>query len=130
MSEGHLEVVRPPRPPSPSAPPPRTAAAAPAKTHSKGEHTVLVKINKNEKQKKKTVRVLSTVPHVAIAHGRHGDDRPPERVRDRFEGGTLDSRLRKVHYAGEQYHAWEHGSYKIPSTFTVLYLYLRIQGQS
>lgn len=28
MSEEHLEVVRPPRPPSPSAPPPRTAAAA------------------------------------------------------------------------------------------------------
>lgn len=29
------------------------------------------------------------IRHVAVAHGRHGDHCPPERVRDRFEEGIL-----------------------------------------
>lgn len=37
-----------------------------------------------------------SVPHIAVAHGRHRDHRPPERVRYRFEEAVLRAGLREV----------------------------------
>lgn len=43
------------------------------------------------------------IRHVAVAHGRHGDHCPPERVRDRFEEGILGTRLGEVDSAREEH---------------------------
>lgn len=45
-----------------------------------------------------------SVPHVAVAHGRHRDHRPPERVRYRFEEAVLRAGLREVNRRREQHH--------------------------
>lgn len=47
-----------------------------------------------------------SVPHVPVAHGRHRDHRPPERVRYRFEEAVLRARLREVNRRREQHHTW------------------------
>lgn len=43
------------------------------------------------------------IRHVAVAHGRHGDDGPPERVRDGLEEGVLAAGLGEVHGRREQH---------------------------
>lgn len=45
-----------------------------------------------------------SVPHVAVAHGRHRDHRPPERVRYRFEEAVLRAGLCEVDRRREQHH--------------------------
>lgn len=45
-----------------------------------------------------------SVPHIAVAHGRHRDHRPPERVRYRFEEAVLRAGLREVDRRREQHH--------------------------
>jgi len=45
-----------------------------------------------------------SVPHVAVAHGRHRDHRPPERVRYRFEEAVLRAGFREVDRWREQHH--------------------------
>lgn len=56
--------------------------------------------------KKAFRRIISwSVPHVPVAHGRHCDHRPPERVRYRFEEALLRTGLREVDHRAEQDHA-------------------------
>lgn len=43
-------------------------------------------------------------PHVAVAHGCHGDHGPPEAVRDGREAGVVVANLGEIDGAGEQYH--------------------------
>lgn len=72
----------------------------------------------NKKRKKKSflifsfsLRLVATkselgvyiIRHVAVAHGRHGDHCPPERVWDGLEEGVLGARLREVDGTREQH---------------------------
>lgn len=43
------------------------------------------------------------IRHVAVAHGRHGDHCPPERVWDRLEEGILGARLGEVDGTREEH---------------------------
>lgn len=47
------------------------------------------------------------IRHVAVAHGRHGDHCPPERVWDGLEEGVLGARLGEVNGAREQHDTWK-----------------------
>lgn len=52
------------------------------------------------------------IRHVAVADGRHGDDGPPERVRDGLEEGVLAAGLGKVHGRREQNDTYEQEEYE------------------
>lgn len=49
--------------------------------------------------------LCDTVPHVAVAHGGHGDHGPPEGVRDRLEERLLGAGLGEIHDAREEDHS-------------------------
>lgn len=52
---------------------------------------------------KSELGVYIIIRHVAVADGRHGDHRPPERVWDGLEEGVLGARLREVDGAREEH---------------------------
>lgn len=62
-------------------------------TSAQEAHTVVLTKSVNESE--------YIIRHVTIAHGRHRDNSPPERVRNRLEERILGASLREVNRRGE-----------------------------